>query len=428
MEPISLFFLALSGAYAVLGYRFLSRFTGRKAKNIFFTIAVCAEIFLASVLPLSEQYLSLLMAFAVPFLLGRALLKIPWILSAAASALMVVVICMINGIANSTVFLLNDMVSPDAWGGISVLVGLLTVPALWFTYRCIERYVPAQGAATGPGAAILVLPLVFILVVVQFISVELYGNVVVLDDFGQMLLPNVNNWAMLLVQLAGFGCLGAVLFAFRKFSQGARMETQIGMLEQQMRAQKEYMREAQGRYDGTRAFRHDMKNHFLVLEGLLRTGETEKACMYLENMEQYSDTLFSVFRTGNTVIDVLFASKLGAAEQAGVSVECKVKIPDRCPIPEIDLCVIFSNAIDNAMKACADLPVPARKLCIDGREQGDFFFIEAENSAGPEERYEKGEGIGLSNIRMIAEKHYGTMETEYDGGSFRLSVLLQRVN
>lgn len=423
MDPTYLFFLCLSGVYAVLEYRFFRRFSGAEGGRPCRAVLVCAAVFLVSVMP---QPLSILCTVAVLAAAGRFLLRVALPMAVAAAALAVAVVCMVNGIANSAAFLLHEtFVSVSAGGMFSIAVSLMTLPVIFLLYFCIERFFAVEGTVSAAGAAILVLPVLFILVVTQMISSELYGNVIVMDANGAILSPVVDSKAMLLVQLVAFLCLGAVLFAFWRFSRSNRIETQNALLMQQIETQREYMREATGRYEGTRVFRHDMKNHFIVLDGLLNGGEIERARAYLADMERIADVAPGVFKTGNAVIDVLFASKLGAAEQAGVRVECALSIPQPCPIPEIDLCVLFSNAIDNALKACAVLPEERRFLCMRARQRGSFFFVEVENSAGQKEDYPVGQRLGLRSIRMIAERHHGTVETEQSEGVFTLSILLQ---
>ncbi len=423
MEGYYLFFLCLSGVYAVLEYRFFRRFSGGESGNPWWALLVCAAVFAASVIP---QTLSILCTVAILAVSGRFLFKIDPPMAVAAATLCVAVVCMVNGIANSAAFLLHETLGSLSVGGmLSIVVSLISLPVIFLLYFCIERFFAVEGAVSAAGAAILVLPVLFILVVAQMISSDIYGNVIVMDANGAILSPVVDNKTMLLVQITAFLCLGAVLFAFWKFSRSNRIESRNAMLKQQIETQREYMREATGRYEGTRAFRHDMKNHFIVLDGLLNEGDIERARTYLADMERIAEIAPSVFKTGNAVIDVLFASKLGAAEQAGVRVECVLSVPQPCPIPEIDLCVIFSNAIDNAMKACAALPEEKRFLRIRGRQRGGFFFVEVENSAGKKKAYPAGQGIGLRSIRMIAERHHGTVQTEQSDGLFTLSILLQ---
>ena len=84
----------------------------------------------------------------------------------------------------------------------------------------------------------------------------------------------------------------------------------------------------------------------------------------------------------------------------------------------MDLCVIFANALDNAIAAC-------RSIRITGRQQGDFYLLAFENTCleGPL----PPAGTGLANIRAAAEKYRGAVLAEKEGGRFTLNVLLNVV-
>ena len=58
---------------------------------------------------------------------------------------------------------------------------------------------------------------------------------------------------------------------------GFRLRSSLASLEQETNAQRTYVEQARMRYGQTRAFRHDIKNHLSVLDGLLRSGQAERA-------------------------------------------------------------------------------------------------------------------------------------------------------
>ena len=97
--------------------------------------------------------------------------------------------------------------------------------------------------------------------------------------------------------------------------------------------------------------------------------------------------------------------------------------PYPCGIADIDFCIIFSNALDNAISACNRVPHDNQKyIHITGKVQGDFLLIEIINSHSG--RGSIRSGTGLANIKAVAEKYHGAMEVRIDGDIFVLSVLL----
>ncbi len=177
--------------------------------------------------------------------------------------------------------------------------------------------------------------------------------------------------------------------------------------------------EARTRYEKTKSFRHDLRNHLFVLEGLLGAGQTEAARRYLRKLEAASSELSPPCRTGGPALDVLLGEKLELARSRGVDAEAFLRLPEERAVDSFDLCVIFADALDNALRACEALEGEAF-ISVKGQRQGDFYRLEFENSCAAEPQ----PGTGLSNIGAVAEKYGGVVDFQRDGNCFRLAVLL----
>ena len=187
------------------------------------------------------------------------------------------------------------------------------------------------------------------------------------------------------------------------------MQATLDSLTQAARVQKIYIAEAQMRYERTKGFRHDIKNHLSVLGGLLNSERWEEGKAYLQKLEKAS------------VVDILLGEKLGMAKAKGIATKLSLILPKPCGIDDLDLCVIFANALDNAIEACQSVN-GEKSIQITGERQGDFYRLTIKNTCLDEPL--PPAGIGLSNIRAIAEKYYGAMLIEKEGDCFSLHVLL----
>lgn len=225
--------------------------------------------------------------------------------------------------------------------------------------------------------------------------------------------------ALLFLQALGLGALLCTLYAYRQFCRSFQMQAELQLLNQATQAQKIYIAEAQKRYEQTKAFRHDIANHLSVLAGLLNCGKLDESKAYLQRLRTASDSLSFPWKTGNPVVDILLGEKLGLT--AGITAEVSVILPKTCGIDSFDLCVIFANALDNAINACQSTKGPG-SICIRGERQGDFYMLTFKNSCSEEAM--SPAGTGLSNIRTVTEKYHGTMTVEKAGCYFSLDVLL----
>ncbi|WP_166432489.1 sensor histidine kinase [Lacrimispora amygdalina] len=294
--------------------------------------------------------------------------------------------------------------------------------AVFFSYQLALKWLKDRKAPMLRYMLILLLPILFVLLVMQQVFTT-YGSTVTVSSDGTRISPDINDWTMLIIQIAAYLCLFAVLFAYKELLQSFALQMRNTLLEQQVNVQANSVQEMQMRYELTRTFRHDLNGHWTVLGGFLKTGENEKALEYLGKLTTMSDQLSFPCQTGNAVLDMLLTNKLGIAHQKGINVDCTVKIPPNCLINDMDLCIVFSNAVDNAVKACSSKSKTHPYLTLKTVQKGNFFLIEIENSRLDDNVIIKGSGIGLDSIKAVAEKYNGTVRIEKDTKMFRLNVL-----
>ena len=226
---------------------------------------------------------------------------------------------------------------------------------------------------------------------------------------------------LFVLQVLGLAALLCTLYAYQRICAGFEAQAALRSLEQAAKAQKIYLAEAQTRYEQTKAFRHDIKNHLLILDSMLRKGQLEESRAYLQKLNAASTALFFPYRTGNPVVDILLSEKLGLAAADGTKTQVSVILPKSSEIEDVDWCVIFANALDNALKACRAAE-GSPEICISGKRQGDFYLLEFHNTCA--ENAVLKMGTGLSNIKSVAEKYHGAILTQKQNGMFSLSVLL----
>ncbi len=228
---------------------------------------------------------------------------------------------------------------------------------------------------------------------------------------------------LLALQVLGLGALCCTLYAYGRACSELKTKSELASLSQAAQAQKTYIAEAQMRYGKTRAFRHDIKNHLSVLGNLLNTGQIGEAKDYLEKLEHKTGELSFPYQTGNPVVDVLLGEKMDLARLKGIETEVSVLLPRNSGIDDFDLCVIFANALDNALEACSALADARKMITVSAERQGNYYMLEFDNSCAA--GTDGVAGIGLSNVKAVTEKYHGAMLTEYENQRFRLNVLLK---
>lgn len=203
---------------------------------------------------------------------------------------------------------------------------------------------------------------------------------------------------MLFMYFLGLASLFCILFSYKKLQQIFRLSTEISLLEQQEHSLNQYVEEAKTRYDETKSFRHDIRNHIAVVKKLLQGGKLEEAVSYIEDMDDMAEKMSFPCSTNNPVVDILVGNKLGIAKSMGIDVDCSLLLPYPCSLRDIDICIVLSNALDNAIQAVKNLGAGTEKyIRVSGRIQGDFLMMEIENSFHGKGAFKKG--TGLSNVK-----------------------------
>ena len=194
--------------------------------------------------------------------------------------------------------------------------------------------------------------------------------------------------------------------------------------------------------------KHDMKNTLSVIMQLA-TGneETENAELqaYLSELNRTMERLEFQFRTGNTVVDTLLNMKYHEAVRTIPDMQMdadRLLFPDNLLIQSYDIGIILGNALDNAIEACRKLKGKESDaetfIRLSSFQKGKMIFIEITNSfdgnvirkrqsefPATDKADKEAHGIGLANIKSVAEKYHGGVDWSVDGKVFILSVMMK---
>ncbi|RKI44040.1 GHKL domain-containing protein [bacterium D16-51] len=301
----------------------------------------------------------------------------------------------------------------------------LTVFCYYMVYRYFSRDVFYSFYTTVEMQQMFLvfIPILMIFIMSEYINmIEFEFQIKILAEDGpfEYLL---NHWQLLAMHFLGLAGLFCILFSYKKLQQNFCLGTELSLLEQQEHSLNQYVEEAKVRYDETKSFRHDIRNHIAVVKDLLQSGKLEEAVSYIDDMDDMAEKMSFPCSTNNPVVDILVGNKLGTAKSVGIDVDCSLLLPYPCGIRDIDICIVLSNALDNAIHAVKSLDDSIEKyIRIFGRLQGDFLMMEIENSFHGKGAFKKG--TGLSNIKKVVEKYDGAMNIEAQGNVFVLHVLL----
>ena len=312
----------------------------------------------------------------------------------AALAVEIMLLC--YGIVKSLMALLRPWmlaVFYDPMGGIAVMLAseAASLALSGFCYYIVYHYFSCCSAAEMQQMFLVIIPILMIFIMSEYINtVEFECKFEVLQEGG----PSgdlFSHWQLLAMHFLGLLSLFCILFSYKKLQQNFRLSTKISLLEQEEHTLNRYVEEAKARYDRTKSFRHDIRNHIAVVKRLLQSGKLEEAVNYIEDMDYMAEEMSFPCSTNNPVVDILMENKLGIAKSMGICVDCSLLLPYPCGLKDMDICIVLSNALDNAIHACKNMTFPdPPEACntgcpngyihVSGRIQGDFLMMEVENS------------------------------------------------
>lgn len=206
--------------------------------------------------------------------------------------------------------------------------------------------------------------------------------------------------------------------------------------EHYLKAQLEHFKTYQETQRETRRVYHDMKNHMACLYNLILEGKNEEAGEYIMDLNAQVRQIDKELHTSNDIVDAIINEKYINSNKDHISFSIEGKLLN-LTVDAIDICTIFSNAIDNAVEALKNSSVSEKKIQIQFKQQDAMQYIrfrnpiEQDKLAGSFFTTKKdciNHGFGLGNIRMSVEKYKGHMEyfIENDGGEsfFVLEIIL----
>lgn len=216
----------------------------------------------------------------------------------------------------------------------------------------------------------------------------------------------------------------------------ARQEQSFGekIIQSQIADMKKHIAEVEKLYRNIRLLRHDMGNHMQTIEHLINKNEKKDAAEYAAALRQEYQNISFGIKSGNPVTDVILTEKKKEAEERNIKFECSFYYPSDTNINSFDISIILNNALDNSLE-CTNGEKPY--ISISSYCKNNIFMIVVINSFDGSVvinedtqlpvsiKNSAGHGLGLANIRRVAQKYLGDIVFEQENKKVILTVMLQ---
>ena len=204
--------------------------------------------------------------------------------------------------------------------------------------------------------------------------------------------------------------------------------------EQQIEQQIKYYSNLSKSTHSLREFKHNYKNMMIALDVYLNNNDIENAKTFLHNCNT-PIIESNNFNTGNYVLDAMLYDKNCIAKSHNIVISFSGTMTFQ-QIDNIDLCLIFGNAIDNAIEACQQININTEKtITISVKHLNNITTILISNPvSNPVKIYNNtilstkndttNHGFGIETIKKTIQKYDGDLEISCIDNTFNLNLYL----
>jgi len=182
----------------------------------------------------------------------------------------------------------------------------------------------------------------------------------------------------------------------------------------------------------SRIDKHDTRHRFHTISSLLTDGKIPEALDYIrQSVSQFQEKEPASY-CKDAILNATLSSYFGQAKEADIILETHLSLPETLPINSGEFSIVIANALENAIKACCNLPENQRKIickCIYmpklmleiSNPCSDTVVFSAD---GIPMSKEQEHGIGTRSIMAFCKKYDAFCLFSAENGWFTLKIVL----
>ena len=332
-----------------------------------------------------------------------------------------------TAIAVTASFSLFGMIIAYFWGSdktvMYIITYLLYVPSWIFVYRYMRPSVLYMLNNTDQGwIGFCIIPLAYntLLFLVSNYDVDSVN-----------IAPAFRN--VVIVAILSVAAYSLILRFFKQTREQLTLQNERNILQMQVTAAHTNLEALKESHGKTMVYRHDMRHHLSLIDAYLSENNMEAARKYIAEIGKSIESIAVEKYCNNYPVNLILCSYIEKAKNEQIKVETQINLPEKNIISDMDLCVFFSNALENAVNACKLIPGSKnRTLKIICTTKNEKLFMQIANSFEGTVTFvnnfpiskEANHGFGTKSIAAIAEKYNGLCSFTAENGLFKTSVIL----
>lgn len=222
-------------------------------------------------------------------------------------------------------------------------------------------------------------------------------------------------------------------YFYIKMSESNKLATESLMKSSINLSNEKYLDKMIETEEKTSKMMHDIKNHMMVMKGIIGETAVEK---YYQDLEDKCQDMPIKIRSGNFIADIVVNDKIEDMISNKIYYDIKLALPREMTLDNYELSSILFNTLDNAIEASMDLAEEDRRIIIRSELCGDFVKYDIYNnynksslreyeSPSSSHKYSAKDnvsrGYGMKIVKEVVEKYDGYMKI-YKDDMFRLKL------
>lgn len=229
----------------------------------------------------------------------------------------------------------------------------------------------------------------------------------------------------------------AALLLISWMEQNANFREEAISLQAKSKAQQESIEALSAAYAQQRKLTHDFRAHLSTLDGMLmqQNRDINTIQTYIHRLQSKQTERILLVNTHHAALDALLNQKALVAKNRKIDIQFSVNDLSPIKIDMVDLTVVISNTLDNAIEACEKLPETDRQIYVQALLEEDELFYAVRNKSLPvnmvanqlpasTKENPSFHGYGLKNVHTTLEKYHTLYAMDYENGWFEFATEL----
>lgn len=228
----------------------------------------------------------------------------------------------------------------------------------------------------------------------------------------------------------------SALFLLDQLENSIQMREMLAVARQRAETQASNIKALTDSYAAQRRLTHDFRKYLFALSNMLAQGKVEDARKYLEKLKVQQTERILLVNSHHPTIDAILNQAGYTAQSKNIDIHFVLNDLSKVGIPVLDLTVVMSNLLDNAIEGCERLPAGEKRWisvkAIYTEAQPNSLFFSVTNSSLPltvtgdhlpsTKHPAELHGYGLPNVLSILKTYHAEYVMACEDGHFLFAV------